>query len=302
MKKLVYLIYNLFIKFFIALSIIPHFWKVTYIILKFGLIIFKYRLKVIDKNLNIAFQNSLSAAEKKKMIAKVHSFLAYETSYFFRLLQLPKKKLASFIEIDASSSILEICRRQQAVILLSGHTLGIWISGLFSCCFRKVIAYTYHSPERKSFAIYTLIRKSVSKFGADVLPQSKNDTLKMAYCLKNKHCLNIVGDLNASKTSTFVDFFGKKASFGEGSFRLALKMNVPIIYGWVEEVHSKKLILHLREIYLPQKEKNKPTILELVTRYKQELEMVIKKKPHYYLWSNKRWKTRPEGDDEIVYP
>ena len=302
MKKLVYLIYNLLIKFFIALSITPHFWKVIYIILNFGLFIFRYRSKVIDKNLSIAFQNSLTAAEKKKMTSKIHSYLAYETSYLFRLLHLPKKKLTSFIETDASSSILEICRKQQAVILLSGHTFGFWISALFSCCFRKAIHYTYHSPERHSFAIYTLMRKSVCRFGTDILPQSKNDTFKMAYCLKNKHCLNILGDLNASKTSTFVDFFGKKASFGEGAFRLALKMNVPIIYGWVEEIHSKKLILHLREIYLPQKEQNKPSVLELVTRYKQNLEMVIKKKPHYYLWSNKRWKTRPEGDDEIVYP
>ena len=49
------------------------------------------------------------------------------------------------------------------------------------------------------------------------------------------------------------------ASFGEGAFRLSLRKNIPLVFGWIEETKEKKLKLRLREIY-KQTEKKPPSI------------------------------------------
>ena len=82
---------------------------------------------------------------------------------------------------------------------------------------------------------------------------------------------------------------------------MTLKRNIPLIFGWIEETKAKKLRLHLREIYNPQTEKKIPEIEELIKKYSCLLEKVILQKPHWYFWSNRRWKTRPAGDNEEVY-
>ena len=91
------------------------------------------------------------------------------------------------------------------------------------------------------------------------------------------------------------------ASFGEGAFRLSLRKNIPLVFGWIEETKEKKLKLRLREIYNPQTEKKPPSIEKLIQKYSHLVEKVILQKPHWYFWSNRRWKTRPSGDNEQVY-
>ena len=68
-----------------------------------------------------------------------------------------------------------------------------------------------------------------------------------------------------------------------------------------EKSYLKKLKLRLREIYNPQTEKKPPSIEKLIQKYSHLVEKVILQKPHWYFWSNRRWKTRPSGDNEQVY-
>ena len=263
--------------------------------------LFSYRKKVVQKNLDIAFGNNLSYQQKEKIRRQMYFFLGYESGFFLRLSCSNPQKIKSLIEVEGNENCLKICKQKQPFILLSAHTFGIWISAIFAVYFRDIFTYTYHGPKKASNQIYKLFQEVEKRFPLHVISQGKGDVLKMMYALKRNHCLSIIGDLNAFQSDIFMPFFGKMASFGEGAFRLTIKRNIPLIFGWIEETKAKKLRLHLREIYNPQTEKKPPEIKELTRRYSHLLEKVILQKPHWYFWSNRRWKTRPAGDKEEVY-
>ena len=260
----------------------------------------RYRSLVLSKNLDIAFGKSLTPKKKAKFKLQVYSFLSYEICYYLSLAtSVSVKKLRENTKIIADQETLELCKAKKPMILLSGHTLGSWIGALFAACFRYCYTYTYHGPKNDSYEIFRQFQKIATKFFFKVLPQANNDVFIMRKCLKNNHCLSIIGDLNVQHTSTFVDFFGKPVSVGEGTFRLALRAKIPIVYAHITEDKQKKLIFSLEKIYDPKKEA--PTVLELATRFMQKLEQKIRFEPTRYFWTNKRWKTRPAGEKEKIY-
>ncbi len=311
MQKIYYFLGNLFLKFCILFARVPGFWRLWAWLFGFFLLIFSYRKKIIQKNLDIVFKNSLSRPQKEKIRRRMYFFFGYESGFFLRLSCSNPQKIKPLIEVEGNESCLKICKQKQAFILLSAHTFGIWISAIFATFFREIATYTYHGPDKASNQIYKLFQEVEKRFPLTVISQGKNDTFKMLRFLKAGHCLSIIGDLNAFQSNVFVPFFGKMASFGEGAFRLSLRKNIPLIFSWIEETKEKKLILHLREIYNPQNKehsqkekgliKNPPSTEELIKRYSNLLEKVILQKPHWYFWSNRRWKTRPPGDNEKVY-
>ena len=301
MQKVYYFLGNQFLKFCIFSARVPGFWRLWAWLYGFFLWLFSYRKKVIQKNLDIAFGNSFSRQQKEKIRRQMYFFLGYESGFFLRLSCSNTKKIKPLIEVEGNENCLKICKQKQPFILLSAHTFGIWISTVFATYFREIATYTYHGPHKASNQIYKLFQKVEKRFPVNVISQGKNDTFKMLRFLKEGHCLNIIGDLNAFQSNTFVPFFGKMASFGEGAFRLSLRKNIPLVFGWIEETKEKKLKLRLREIYNPQTEKKPPSIEKLIQKYSHLVEKVILQKPHWYFWSNRRWKTRPSGDNEQVY-
>lgn len=300
MKQAYYFCLNFLLKFCSWTFILPYFWKFWYVFWAVLLFLFRYRKKIIEKNLEIAFGDKVSFIKKRIWRYKVYFFISYEICYFFRLQRMHPQKLNRLTKVFASEETLNLCKKSVPLILLSGHTLGVWIGILFSSYFRPSFTYTYHGPEKGSYEIFNLFERITKNFPFQVISQGKGDTFKMLRCLKQKHCLSIVGDLNAHKTNTYVSFFGKTASFSEGAFRLALKTKTPIIFGYLEESPQKKLLFHLKQIYYPN-EKKQPSVLELARIYSKELEKAICKNPCHYFWSNKRWKNLPEDKNEVSY-
>ena len=259
--------------------------------------IFHYRSKVLKKNLTIAFPNKKSLKNLKN---KIYDFLSYELCYFISLVYTDAQELKKRTKIIATPEVKQLCKKKTPLILIGGHTLGIWAGILFAACFRFSYTYTYHGPYTKSREIYNLFKKISQNINFKVIPKSKSDIFIMRKCLKEKNCLSIVGDLNVPHTNTFIPFFGEKASIGEGTFRLASRTKTPILFAHVDENKQKKLLFTLKQIYFPEKDKN-ISIQELAIRFTQELEAKILIKPENYLWTNKRWKTREKGSKKNIY-
>lgn len=300
MKKFLYSILNFLLKLLTLLTIIPNFWRLEAFFFGFLLNFFNYRKKIIKKNLEIAFGKKYNIREQQQFIKKFYYYLAYDTCYLFYLLRVNPEKLKQQTHIKSSPEVLQICQKKAPLILLSSHTFAFWIGVVFSNKFmRKSYSYTYYSKEKGVTFVFYLMEKISKRFNSTIISKNKNDTFQMVNCLKNNNCLSILGDLNVKNTKTFLDFFGKKAAFSEGSFRIALKMKIPIVFGSIVE-KDKKLILSLIELYNPASKKENPTVEKLAILYKEQVETIIRQNS-YYLWSNKRWKTRPPGDTEKIY-
>jgi KDO2-lipid IV(A) lauroyltransferase len=298
MKK----VYDSFFNCFFRLCYFTYRWRFFRIVwYKLGfyvLLLFRYRESVLNKNLDIAFE--LSPQQKSELRKKIYRFLSYEVSYFISLCHTTPADLKANTKIIADQKTLDLCASKTPLILLSGHTLGVWLGVLFSACFRHCYTYTYHGPQKDSYEIYNMFEKIAAKFPLTVISHSKTEVFKMRKCLKNNHCLSIVGDFNVQHTDTFVNFFGKPASIGEGAFRLALRTKTPIVFAHVAENDQKQILFSLKQIYSPAADPA-ANVQELANRFNSELEKKVRQKPHCYFWTNKRWKTRPKGDKEQVY-
>ena len=79
-----------------------------------------------------------------------------------------------------------MCEQKTPLILIGGHTLGIWAGILFAACFRFSYTYTYHGPDTKSNEIYNLFKKISQNINFKVVSKSKSDIFIIEKMLKRK--------------------------------------------------------------------------------------------------------------------
>ena len=102
----------------------------------------------------------------------------------------------------------------------------------------------------------------------------------------------------------FVDFFGLKAPISAAAAQLARRTGAPLIIGaCVPDGHGRYFTPPARIIDqtgLPAGEAE--AVYELTQRIAHGLEDLIRSYPAYWIWTYKRWKIRPDGEDPARYP
>lgn len=102
----------------------------------------------------------------------------------------------------------------------------------------------------------------------------------------------------------FVDFFGRKAPFSAAAAQLSLRTGAPALIGACiadEQGHYTTLpVQSISNDGLPASDTE--AVLELTQRIAHGLENLIRQNPAYWLWTYKRWKMMPPGEDPARYP
>jgi KDO2-lipid IV(A) lauroyltransferase len=109
-------------------------------------------------------------------------------------------------------------------------------------------------------------------------------------------------DQNASRrTGVFVEFFGRLASTNSGFARIAARADVPIYPAFLvrdgESAHHRIVILP--RVPIASMANRESAAHELTQRCTAILEEMIRRYPDHWLWTHKRWRTRPAGEPEI---
>ena len=120
--------------------------------------------------------------------------------------------------------------------------------------------------------------------------------------LKERAIVVLPLDQNQSRRAgVFVDFFGVPASTSDGLARLALRTGTPIIPVFLvrDGVSARHRIVFLPRVEFPVIEDRDSAVRELTQRCTAALESMIRNHPDHWLWTHKRWRTRPLGDPEI---
>jgi KDO2-lipid IV(A) lauroyltransferase len=109
-------------------------------------------------------------------------------------------------------------------------------------------------------------------------------------------------DQNASRrTGVFVDFFGVPASTNAGFARIALRADVPIYPAFLvrDGESARHRIVILPRLSIASMADRDSAARELTQRCSAVLEDMIRRHPDHWLWTHKRWRTRPIGEPEI---
>jgi KDO2-lipid IV(A) lauroyltransferase len=121
---------------------------------------------------------------------------------------------------------------------------------------------------------------------------------EMTSLLDRGGTLAFIGDQNAGDKGMFVPFFGRLASAYKSIGLLAIRYDAPVICGYARRVGEQfRFELGVTDIIHPQDWKAADDPLYYLTaRYTRAIETMIRQSPEQYLWTHRRWKSRPRHE------
>ncbi len=159
------------------------------------------------------------------------------------------------------------------------------------------MALAYKQENKKINQILKDIRNAC---GIEIIHH--NDPMRnFVKAIKSNKILAFLVDQNTiRKRGMFVDFFGLPAMTVTFPAKLAVKHKKPIIFAYtIFDENTKTYKCFLTDIDYKSSDDEKDTICEITKAYTKKVEEIVRKYPHQYLWTHKRWKTRPEGEPPI---
>jgi KDO2-lipid IV(A) lauroyltransferase len=109
-------------------------------------------------------------------------------------------------------------------------------------------------------------------------------------------------DQNASRrTGVFVDFFGKAASTNAGFGRIVARTGVPVYPAFLvrDGASMRHRIVILPQVPFASMANRDQAAREFTQRCTAILEAMIREHPDHWLWTHKRWRTRPVGEPDV---
>ncbi|HEY2931464.1 MAG TPA: lysophospholipid acyltransferase family protein [Acidobacteriota bacterium] len=143
------------------------------------------------------------------------------------------------------------------------------------------------------------------KIAGNQLIPKKNAIRSILRVLNERGDVGILIDQNVlPEDGVFAALFGKLACTTNGLAMIALRTGAPVLPAFLlpGERRGRYRIHFGEEVPLHHNGTVEENIRLTTERFNQVLEDVIRKYPHCWLWVHKRWKTRPPGDEENIYP
>ncbi len=112
--------------------------------------------------------------------------------------------------------------------------------------------------------------------------------------LRDGESVGILSDqATVGLASTFVPFFGRPAKTPRGAAVFAIRGGVPVIFVAAVRQDDGRYLFHAEEISVTVSGDREHDIDEIVLRYTEALERMVRRYPGQYFWQHRRWKHQP---------
>lgn len=187
----------------------------------------------------------------------------------------------------------------QGILVLTGH-FGNW----------ELFAYAYGLYGHPVSLVHQTIKnplvdayvERLRSGGGTRLFRKQEAARAVLRALKDRAIVVLPLDQNQSRRAgVFVDFFGVPASTSEGLARIALRTDAPIFPVFLvrDGVSARHRIVFLPRVEIASMADRDLAARELTQRCTAVLESMIRTHPDHWLWTHKRWRTRPLGEPEL---
>jgi KDO2-lipid IV(A) lauroyltransferase len=189
----------------------------------------------------------------------------------------------------------------QGILILTGH-FGNW----------ELCAYAYGLFGHPVSLVHQTIKNPfVDRFvegmrsgGGTRLFRKQEAARAVLRALAQRTLVVLPLDQNQSRRAgIFVEFFGLPANTSAGLARIALRTGAPIYPAFLirDGTSAHHRIVFLPRVSIASMADRDSAARELTQQCTAVLESMIRKHPDHWLWTHKRWRTRPLGDPELYH-
>lgn len=248
------------------------------------------RRRIARINLTLCMP-SLSKAAREKIVR--HHFCFYGRSFFERFIiwHGSQDRIERLVRIEGLEHLQDV--QGKPVIVLAPHFLGLDAGGIrISIEQRFVSMYTVQSNPVLNKA--TLDGRT--RFNECVLLSRQDGLLQAVRLIKNGIPLYFLPDMDLGpRDAVFADFFGVSAATVTSVSRLA-KLTGAMIIPCVTQMHRHGYTVR----FYPRWTDYPVNDPQAAARYmNQFIEQRVREMPAQYLWTHKRFKTRPPGEASV---
>jgi len=187
-------------------------------------------------------------------------------------------------------------KRETGVVVVSGHFGGWEIFGYTTALAgidSYALARALDNPYLNDYLLGIRQRggmRILDKFGA---------MARMDGIMRRRMPVGFIADQDAGLRGIFVDFFGRKASTYKAPGLTAMRYNAPVVVAYGRRLGEQfRFELGVARIIYPHEWATRKDPLRWITQeYTTALEGVIRSAPQQYLWTYRRWKSRPPAEN-----
>ena len=202
-----------------------------------------------------------------------------------------EKRLKQLSHIDGMEHIQHALAQGNGAILLGGHFVSLIIAGRILA---QELAFNIVTKKSHSAVFEALMQRHRLQWYQGLI--NSTDMRGMIKTLKNNQVLWYAPDQDFRHrgSAVFVPFMGIQTATLTTTARLAKSSRAPVIYIDFErlpDAQGYQLTLHPPLENFPSGDD-----LEDAQRVSTLIEQQVRKVPEQYLWTHRRFKTRPEGE------
>jgi Kdo2-lipid IVA lauroyltransferase/acyltransferase len=249
-------------------------------------------------NLDIAFGQTRSAAEKRRIACSAFQNFARSFLGLFWSKRLNQTTLDNLIDVDSESLQLVVNARARGkgIIFITLH-YGEWELLGLSTAMRE-FPMTIVTEQLRNPHVTRLFERLRGSAGSRIILQ-RNAVTKLFKALKRGECIALLIDLNAlpSRGGIWLDFFGKPVFSYSAAAALALHTGAALVCAVSYPLPDGRFhIVYGPEIPAAPTGNDEADLRIISQHCLRYCEEIIRQRPEYWLWIYRRWKFRPTAE------
>ncbi|MFN8301812.1 MAG: lysophospholipid acyltransferase family protein [Saprospiraceae bacterium] len=254
-----------------------------------------YRKAVVEDNLKQSFPEK-SEAERAVLVRQAYCNLADITLESIKGLTTPIPELRRRYALRNVEVVNRLLTSGRSIILTGSHCCN-WEWGVitFAGWFEGHTIGVYKPMSNKWIERWTNERR-----GRDgLILKSTREAFKSVEQYRDDPAVFfMLADQSPSnrQRAHWVRFFNRPTAWLHGVGEIAARENYPIVYYEVIRTRRGFYEIVFSEIVSEPSERSPG---QITARYVQALEQQIRRQPGDWLWSHKRWKMKPEGNEKF---
>lgn len=251
----------------------------------------RYRRKVVRDNLQHAFP-SRSKSEIKRLEKDFYRHFCNVAVEALHGTHMPAADIAKRVTFTNWEALEPILEKRQSILFLSLHQ-GNWEWLLAAVAMRLPCPIDAIYKPLHNSSVDHLMQASRARFDSRPIP-FENAAREMLRRRREFRAFSLVADQAPFKKDKryWHDFFGRPASFYLGPQKIAEATQYPVVFVRMRCVSRGHYEAEFNILALPPHPRGSDEILH---RYVTAAEQAIRAQPATWLWSNRKWKHKPQA-------